>query len=111
MTLETGAAQLALQKEGTDLGDLVDDFGRRLARLRELTQSALAEMRALIFELRPGALREERLASTIREHADAVGGSERTWLSTSRRRALDPGPDAEEQIVSNGPGSTCQRLV
>ena len=73
MTLETGAAQLALEREGTDLVGLVNDLGRRLARLRELTDNALAEMRALIFELRPEALREEGLPAAVRQHAQAVG--------------------------------------
>jgi signal transduction histidine kinase len=36
MTLETGAAQLAPQK---DEADLVDDLGRHLPRLRELTET------------------------------------------------------------------------
>jgi signal transduction histidine kinase len=69
MTLETRAAQLALEQEQADL---VDDVGRRLARLRELTENALAEMRALIFELRPEALREEGLAAAVSKHAQAA---------------------------------------
>ena len=46
-----------LQRSSGAAGDAFD----RLADLRQMTQGALAEMRALIFELRPGALKEEGL--------------------------------------------------
>ncbi len=48
----------------------------RLADLRQLTQGALAEMRALIFELRPRALEEEGLLQALRKHGSAVAGRE-----------------------------------
>src|SRR6266508_3314917 len=55
MTLHTRAVQLAVQQQGVDpQGQIV----RGLAELRELTQGALTEMRALIFQLRPDALQE-----------------------------------------------------
>ncbi|HVG00904.1 MAG TPA: GAF domain-containing protein [Chloroflexia bacterium] len=40
--------------------------------VQELAQGSLAEMRALIFELRPQALQNEGLASALQKHADAV---------------------------------------
>ncbi len=43
----------------------------RLDRTAELCAGALAEMRALIFELRPAALQEEGLVSALRKHAAA----------------------------------------
>ncbi len=46
----------------------------RLATLRDLQRDALAEMRALIFELRPGGLEEDGLVPAIRRHAAAVQG-------------------------------------
>jgi len=42
-----------------------------LEMVQELASGALAEMRALIFELRPGALREAGLAAAIQRFADA----------------------------------------
>jgi signal transduction histidine kinase len=45
---------------------------REVAQLRELTAGALAEMRALIFELRPGALAEEGLVAALGKQATAV---------------------------------------
>ncbi|HEX6508625.1 MAG TPA: GAF domain-containing protein, partial [Chloroflexota bacterium] len=73
MTLHTRTAQMALAREGvrTD-GAAV----RNLEQLHELTQGALAEMRALIFELRPGALSEEGLAAALRKHTAAVSARE-----------------------------------
>ena len=69
MTLQTRAAQLALEKHGPDPRAAV---ASRLARLRELTEGAHAEMRALIFELRPEAIREEGLVGAIRKHAEGI---------------------------------------
>jgi signal transduction histidine kinase len=42
-----------------------------LAQIRDLTRSALAEMRALLFELRPTALQDQDLVPAIRQHAAA----------------------------------------
>ena len=69
MTLQTRAAQLALEKDGLDPRGSV---ASRLSMLRELTEGAHAEMRALIFELRPEAIREEGLVGAIRKHADGI---------------------------------------
>ena len=70
-TLHARAAQLAFAQTGLDPES---PLGRSLADVRELTQGALAEMRALIFELRPDALVEEGLARAVRQ---AGGGTER----------------------------------
>lgn len=40
-----------------------------LGQIRDLTRSALAEMRALLFELRPAALGKQELAQALRQHA------------------------------------------
>ncbi|MEO8287478.1 MAG: PAS domain S-box protein [Chloroflexota bacterium] len=66
------SAEMVLQREGTHSPQTLE----KLADLRQLTQGALAEMRALIFELRPGALEEEGLLEAIRKHAAAVQGRE-----------------------------------
>jgi len=73
MTLHTRALELAVQREGADPAGPVC---RNLAELRNLTHSALTEMRALIFQLRPGALHEEGLAAAVRRHAAAVAAQE-----------------------------------
>ncbi|MDQ4091335.1 MAG: GAF domain-containing protein [Actinomycetota bacterium] len=69
MTLQTRGAQLALEKEGIDPAGPV---GRRLSDLKELTEGALAEMRMLIFELRPGAMQEEGLVAAIRKLGQGI---------------------------------------
>ena len=53
----------------------------KLAELRELQKDALAEMRTLIFELRPQALETDGLAQALRNHGAAVQG--RTGLDVS----------------------------
>jgi PAS domain S-box-containing protein len=54
---------------------------QKLAELRELQKDALAEMRTLIFELRPQGLETDGLAQALRNHGAAVQG--RTGLSVS----------------------------
>ena len=62
--------ELLLEREGTYSPGVMD----KITDLRELTQGALAEMRALIFELRPGALEEEGLMEALRKHAAGIEG-------------------------------------
>ncbi|MDQ2934220.1 MAG: GAF domain-containing protein [Chloroflexota bacterium] len=70
----------------------------KLAELRDLQRDALAEMRTLIFELRPSSLEQDGLVQAIRNHASAVGA--RTGLAVTveaepvERLALD----AEEAL-------------
>ncbi len=96
MTLETRSAQLLLERSGLPAdGPLAE----RLANLRQLTQGALAEMRALIFELRPEALREEGLAGALRKQAEGV--SARTGIDVEVRLPQRPMPlpaAVEEQV-------------
>ena len=49
----------------------------RLEEIRRLTRGALAEMRALLVELRPGALTELPLADLVRQLAEAASGRSR----------------------------------
>jgi PAS domain S-box-containing protein len=69
ITLHARTAQLAIAKRG-----LPDDgpLGRSIAQVSELTQGALAEMRALIFELRPEALAAEGLVAAVGKQASAL---------------------------------------
>jgi PAS domain S-box-containing protein len=70
MNLTTRSAEVLLNRPDVDHAELK----QKLWDLRQLTQGALAEMRALIFELRPGALEEEGLVQALRKHAAAVQG-------------------------------------
>ncbi len=69
MTLHTRAVELAVERDG---GDPEGRVARGLAELRHLTQGALAEMRASIFQLRPAALHEVGLVAALKERAEAV---------------------------------------
>jgi signal transduction histidine kinase len=91
MTLHTRALELAAQRSAP----ADDRLTRGLAELRELTQGALAEMRALIFQLRPDALRDEGLVEAVRKHAAAVAA--RAGL-TVRITAPDDDLDLDEQV-------------
>lgn len=70
-----------------------EEATRSLSELRRLSKEALAEMRALLFQLRPVALEEEGLVEALRRHIEslqrrdgpalafaAVGGDERMPL-------------------------------
>jgi PAS domain S-box-containing protein len=46
----------------------------QLTQLRELQREALAEMRALIFELRPGNLEQDGLVRALKTHSSALQG-------------------------------------
>jgi PAS domain S-box-containing protein len=72
ISLISRSAEMMIQREGSYSPQVME----KMADLRQLTQGALAEMRALIFELRPGALEEEGLLEALRKHAAAVQGRE-----------------------------------
>jgi PAS domain S-box-containing protein len=74
MTLTTRSAEMLLERDPSRVGE-------KLAELRELATDALAEMRGLIFELRPGSLDRDGLVTALRKHAAAVQG--RTGMSVS----------------------------
>lgn len=96
MTMHARAAQLSMIAAGID-----DDgpLGRSIAQVVDLTKGALAEMRALIFELRPGALAEEGLMGAMRKHVDALAAREGLVVSISgpEDRLLLP-PETEEHV-------------
>ncbi|HUR17844.1 MAG TPA: PAS domain S-box protein [Acidimicrobiales bacterium] len=90
ITLQARALQLALQRECHDPHGPV---GQGIANVRQLTQGALAEMRALIFELRPDALAEEGLVAALGKHLTALEAKEGltvTLLAPDEEFAVDP---------------------
>ena len=66
MTMHARAARLALESSGDEL---VVPLAGPLIELSTLIHDAMAEMRALIFELRPGALAEEGLMLALQQQA------------------------------------------
>jgi PAS domain S-box-containing protein len=67
MTLQSRSIELLLARDPAQVPG-------KLAELRELQRDALAEMRALIFELRPANLEDQGLAGAMRTHAAGLSG-------------------------------------
>lgn len=66
-----------------------DAAAARLDQLRRLTRGALAEMRLLLVELRPGVLSELSLTDLLKQLADAATGTTGAEVSV---RSEGPGP-------------------
>ena len=96
MTLQARALELALAREGHHGTGPVPEG---IAQSRQLTQGALAEMRALIFELRPAALLEEGLVAALGKVAAAIEAREglRVDLAMPEER-LPLSADVEENL-------------
>jgi signal transduction histidine kinase len=75
----------------------------RLERANELAQGALAEMRALIFQLRPMTLQEEGLLSALKKHLNALhsrhGRVVELQVTGAARRLPMPVEDAAFGII------------
>lgn len=74
MTMHARAAQLAMDKAGVDPDD---PLAGSVGHVYDLTRDALAEMRALIFELRPDALADEGLVAALRRQGAVLSARER----------------------------------
>jgi signal transduction histidine kinase len=74
-------------------------LGRSVAELREFSQGALAEMRALIFELRPEALAEEGIVAALGKQAAALSARSGLPIAVGGPRdRLDVEPKVEEHL-------------
>jgi signal transduction histidine kinase len=67
MTLVSRSVEMLLDRD-------VAAARAQLTQLRDLQREALAEMRALIFELRPGNLEQDGLTRALRTHTAALQG-------------------------------------
>jgi PAS domain S-box-containing protein len=65
MTLTSRVAEKLLEKDPKAAAE-------KLAQCREAAQEALTEMRALIYEMRPGSLAEDGLVGALRKHVASV---------------------------------------
>jgi PAS domain S-box-containing protein len=54
-----------------------DEGRKRIGEIRELTRGALAEMRTLLLELRPVALKDAELGDLLRQLAESINGRAR----------------------------------
>jgi PAS domain S-box-containing protein len=85
------AAALRAQLDNLDAGPVGMRNGAQ--ELADLAESALADLRALVFELRPLDLAEHGLIGAVRSHAESVAA--RTGLAISVHNATGPEWDAE----------------
>jgi signal transduction histidine kinase len=99
-TLHVRTVQRALELERLDA---TGPLGEELTEIGQLTRGALAEMRALIFELQPGALAEEGLVAALAKQAAALSARERLAIQVDGPdQRLPLGPEAEEQLYRVG---------
>jgi PAS domain S-box-containing protein len=96
ITLFARAAEIGLTQAGVDPSGAV---GQSIGQLRMLTHGALAEMRALIFELRPDALAEEGLVAALQRQAAALTAREGLPITVEGPdERLPLTPDVEEHL-------------
>jgi signal transduction histidine kinase len=99
-TLHVRTAQRALELDELDAPGLV---GEELSEIGQLTRGALAEMRALIFELQPGALAEEGLVAALTKQASALSAREGLSIEVhGPDERLPLAPAVEEQLYRLG---------
>jgi signal transduction histidine kinase len=99
-TLHVRTAQRALARAGRDSSGPV---GEELSEIGQLTRGALAEMRALIFELRPGALAEEGLVAALTKQASALSARKGSVIEVDGPgERLPLKPEVEEQLYRLG---------
>jgi signal transduction histidine kinase len=99
-TLRVRTAQHALELEELDSSGPV---GEELSEIGQLTRGALAEMRALIFELQPGALAEEGLVAALTKQAAALSAREGLAIEVEGPDTRLPlGPEVEAQLYRLG---------
>jgi signal transduction histidine kinase len=68
---------------------------KRLEELRQLTRGALAEMRVLLFELRPATLMEAPLSELLKQLAQAVTGRARIAVELDIKGTAKLPPEAK----------------
>jgi PAS domain S-box-containing protein len=96
MTMHARAAQLSMDESGLEEAG---PLGESIAQLGELARGAMAEMRALIFELRPGALVEEGLVGALRKQGAALTAREQLAVTVDGpEERLGLRPEVEEHL-------------
>ena len=102
---------LGAESAGTLLDRDPEAAAEQVARIGELAQEALGELRGLIFELRPASLEDEGLAATLRKQVDMLervhGRADRA--ADRRRRPLRAG--GRGRGAARRPGGAQQRAA
>jgi signal transduction histidine kinase len=88
---------LSAQSAATLLERSAEGARTEVERLQALAQDAIAELRSLVFQLRPAAIETEGLAAALDKHVDVLGRAHRMPIAfehTGEPR-LRPGVDEE----------------
>jgi signal transduction histidine kinase len=70
----------------------------QLEKVRDLSREALAEMRSLIFELRPAELEADGLVATLRKHVDVLQRVRRIEITLDVHGERRLAPDVEQGL-------------
>jgi signal transduction histidine kinase len=92
LVLSAESAATLLDRDGTAAR-------AEVARLGELAQDALEELRGLIFELRPASLADEGLAATLRKHVDMLQRVHGRAIELRITGSARPAPEAEREVL------------
>jgi signal transduction histidine kinase len=90
LSAEAAATMLARDAAGA---------AEEVARLGQLAQEALAELRELIFELRPPSLEEEGLAATLRKQVDMLRRVHGRDIELRIASTARPAAEAEGEVL------------
>ncbi|MFC5235615.1 histidine kinase [Pseudonocardia zijingensis] len=93
LELQVGALELGLQD-----GAQPEFLAQRITQIRELTESAHSEMRAMLSALRPAGLRDGGLVHALRAHAAEVSARVGLEITVDAADELALTPVVEEQL-------------
>ncbi|MCW3065659.1 MAG: hypothetical protein JWN32_2831 [Solirubrobacterales bacterium] len=82
--------QLAAETAVTVLDRDVEAARTQLGRVQEMAREAMAELRAVIFELRPATVQDEGLLVALRKHVDVLRRVEQRQISFTADGGLPP---------------------
>jgi signal transduction histidine kinase len=90
---------LGAESAGTLLDRDPAAAAEQLARLGELAQEALGELRGLVFELRPASLEDEGLAATLRKQVDVLERVHGRAIELRIAGSANCAPEAEAEVL------------
>jgi signal transduction histidine kinase len=76
-----------------------DEARAEVVRLRALAQDALDELRSLVFELRPGSVEDEGLATALRKHVDVLRRIYRREIGLELSGNSSGAPEVEREVL------------
>jgi signal transduction histidine kinase len=90
---------LTAESAATLIGRDANGAREQIARLGELAQDALTELRGLIFELRPPSLQEDGLPATLRKEVDVLQRVHGRDIELRISGSARPAPETEAEVL------------